>query len=640
MSDTHISGKRIVLSQPDGGENNVVLSSSKPIDFQVAGSSVFTIDSTGATHNVSQDLTTSELHVDGTADATSATDADASIHTLGGVAVEKAVHIGTTADVTGVLSANDTTDATASTDTSASIYCAGGVAVEKSVNIGTTCTLGGDLELESGANINEVAGGGININISDTNKLVINPTAINAHVPLYEVDATDATSSTDTSASFHTNGGISCEKTLYANVVNSEDTTDCTSNSTGALITAGGIGCAKNLWCHTARMDGGTANYRAVITMDGTGVAKMGFDNAGSVTDIFDYGTSRVKFQLTGDSSSTTTGSVQLLGGMGIVKNLYVGGTPYSNQTSFTLISDQTLKENISNHVAQESVDRFKQLQFKRYNYTQEFCDEHKMDYNEHVSNPHLGVMAQDVEAVYSGSRSAVSEIKSDPDDDEPSFMDGKKAVDYGVIDSDMRVCVQELLKKADDVDCDSMHCSGNAEVEGDLLVEGVFSNPSDRRVKKNIKPVGKCLDKVMKLKPCSFEYKKKQGKRMGFIAQELAEVMPEIVDKTKCKDIDDFHSVRSIEMMPLLVKAVQELASKPAGKSVKASSCNCDDELAQLKEQNEELCKASEEQRQVIASQDNKINVLNKAMKKLLMRLDKLERNTMNDDASTLIDI
>ena len=143
-----------------------------------------------------------------------------------------------------------------------------------------------------------------------------------------------------------------------------------------------------------------------------------------------------------------------------------------------------------------------------------------------------------------------------------------------------------------------------------------------------------------MKLKPCSFEYKKKAGKRLGFIAQELASVMPELIDVHERGDIKDFHSVRSIEMIPLLVKAVQELAGRKQSGSASASSCNCDEEMQGLREQNEELCKASEEQRQHIASQDQKINVLNKAMKKLLMRLDKVERSTMNDDASTLIDI
>jgi len=641
MSDTHIKGKRIVLGQPDASEANVCLASDKPIDFQVGGTSVFTIDSTGATHNVSQDLTTSELHVDGTADATSATDTDASVHTLGGLAVEKAVHVGTTADVTGVLSANDTTDATASTDTSASIYCAGGVAVEKSVNIGTTCTLGGDLELESGANINEVAGGGININISDTNKLVINPSDVNCHPPLYVLDTTDASSKTDSSASIHCNGGLACEKTLYADVVNSEATTDCTSNSTGALITSGGIGCAKNIWCHTLRADGGSASYRTVIGMDGAGgLAKFSFDNVGSVTEVFDYGTSRVKFLLTGEASSATSGSVQILGGCGISKKLYVNGVPNANQTAFTLISDQTLKENISNHVAQESIDRFKQLQFKRYNYNEDVCNHNGWDYADHVNNKHLGLIAQDVEAIYTGDRNCVNVISSDPDDEAPSHLDGKKNLDFGVIDSDMRVCVQELLNKADDVDCNSLQCSGDADVAGDLNVDGVFSNPSDKRSKKNIKPVDKSLDKVMKLKPCSFEYKKKAGKRLGFIAQELASVMPELIDVHERGDIKDFHSVRSIEMIPLLVKAVQELAVRKQSGSASASACNCDEEMQGLREQNEELCKASEEQRQHIASQDQKINVLNKAMKKLLMRLDKVERSTMNDDASTLIDI
>ena len=68
----------------------------------------------------------------------------------------------------------------------------------------------------------------------------------------------------------------------------------------------------------------------------------------------------------------------------------------------------------------------------------------------------------------------------------------------------------------------------------------GVWVNNSDERLKKNIQPLGNYLEKLTQLRPVTFEWKyakklnAKEGKHIGFIAQEVEKVFPYWVDTDK----------------------------------------------------------------------------------------------------------
>lgn len=81
----------------------------------------------------------------------------------------------------------------------------------------------------------------------------------------------------------------------------------------------------------------------------------------------------------------------------------------------------------------------------------------------------------------------------------------------------------------------------------------------SDRRMKKNIRNIGYGLKEVKKMRPVSFEWKNEKQKRFGFIAQEMIDVMPEIVGGSKKTS----YSLSPIEIIPVLVKAIQELSTE-----------------------------------------------------------------------------
>lgn len=84
------------------------------------------------------------------------------------------------------------------------------------------------------------------------------------------------------------------------------------------------------------------------------------------------------------------------------------------------------------------------------------------------------------------------------------------------------------------------------------------FYYSSDRSLKENIRPLTGALDKVLKLAGVSFTWKKdaeNPEEQIGFIAQDLEEVVPELV-----LDVEEgLKSVDYARLTPLLVEAIKE---------------------------------------------------------------------------------
>ena len=108
--------------------------------------------------------------------------------------------------------------------------------------------------------------------------------------------------------------------------------------------------------------------------------------------------------------------------------------------------------------------------------------------------------------------------------------------------------------------------------VVGDVIAYG---SPSDIRLKENIKPIESALDKVSKLQGVTFDWKKSDSildikKDIGFIAQDVQEVIPELVRENK----DGMLSMRHQGIAPILLEAIKEL--KDEIEELKLSKCNC----------------------------------------------------------------
>jgi hypothetical protein len=100
----------------------------------------------------------------------------------------------------------------------------------------------------------------------------------------------------------------------------------------------------------------------------------------------------------------------------------------------------------------------------------------------------------------------------------------------------------------------------GTMTVSGDMVAYG---SPSDINLKENIKPLEGALEKVMKLQGVSFTWKEDTDTNkvtgikddIGFIAQEVQEVVPDLVRKND----NGLLSLRDKGITALLVEAIKE---------------------------------------------------------------------------------
>jgi hypothetical protein len=117
----------------------------------------------------------------------------------------------------------------------------------------------------------------------------------------------------------------------------------------------------------------------------------------------------------------------------------------------------------------------------------------------------------------------------------------------------------------------------------GDVNVTGTFSNPSDEKLKKDVRGLEKATERIMDLHPVSYQYRKRDfpqmkladGPQLGFIAQEVEGVFPELVSDNKHPEIPkawdedgnatdyyptlDYKGINYLGLIPVLTKATQE---------------------------------------------------------------------------------
>ena len=116
------------------------------------------------------------------------------------------------------------------------------------------------------------------------------------------------------------------------------------------------------------------------------------------------------------------------------------------------------------------------------------------------------------------------------------------------------------------------LHVVGNVKIEGvgsgpfssslNLTPNGVLTtSTSDRRLKENIVDITTASEKVMSLRGVYFNWKSDTTKerRLGVIAQEVEEVVPELVFTNS---VDGYLGVRYEEIVPLLIEAFKEQQS------------------------------------------------------------------------------
>jgi len=115
--------------------------------------------------------------------------------------------------------------------------------------------------------------------------------------------------------------------------------------------------------------------------------------------------------------------------------------------------------------------------------------------------------------------------------------------------------------RSANNVKMALVNSTGTLTVVGDIVA---FGNPSDKRLKENIKPIKNPLGKIKKLKGVTFDWKKSESilnikEDYGFIAQDVKKIVPELVRKNE----NELLSMRHQGVIPILVEAIKELEAR-----------------------------------------------------------------------------
>jgi hypothetical protein len=103
----------------------------------------------------------------------------------------------------------------------------------------------------------------------------------------------------------------------------------------------------------------------------------------------------------------------------------------------------------------------------------------------------------------------------------------------------------------------------GKVQVSGNLTYTGTLAHTSDVRYKTHVQPLGNALETIENLHGVTYDYKRAAfpkmnfpaGRQVGFIAQEVQSVLPQLVSK----DRDGYLSVDYVQVVPVLVEAIKE---------------------------------------------------------------------------------
>jgi Chaperone of endosialidase/YadA head domain repeat (2 copies) len=127
----------------------------------------------------------------------------------------------------------------------------------------------------------------------------------------------------------------------------------------------------------------------------------------------------------------------------------------------------------------------------------------------------------------------------------------------------------------------------------GNLWIAGDYDSPSDIRLKENIVNMENILPKVLKINSVYYEFKNQKvhpaGRHIGFIAQEIEPLFPELVSK----DSQGFLSLKYSNMTVVLLQAIKEQQNTIEAQNEKQKGL--EDEVKLLNEKLDKILKQLE---------------------------------------------
>ena len=154
------------------------------------------------------------------------------------------------------------------------------------------------------------------------------------------------------------------------------------------------------------------------------------------------------------------------------------------------------------------------------------------------------------------------------------------------------------FIERAGNVGIGTTSPSYKLHVNGSVAGVGAYNNISDVRYKKNIGTISDATEKVRKIRGVQFDWRKDEfseqnfdeGRQIGFIAQEVKDILPEVVSQ----DDKGYYSVAYSHIVPVLVEAIKEQQ----------------EEIELLKSQTDRLITSLQKLEKLLAAQENAVKV------------------------------
>lgn len=102
--------------------------------------------------------------------------------------------------------------------------------------------------------------------------------------------------------------------------------------------------------------------------------------------------------------------------------------------------------------------------------------------------------------------------------------------------------------------------------VYNNLIVGGNIVNPSDNNLKTNLEPISlNIANQLMNVVPKQYTFKKDMDSKLhyGFIAQEMEEIVPALVEDIETPIDGKIKSINYVEIIPLLLLKIKDLQTQ-----------------------------------------------------------------------------
>jgi hypothetical protein len=123
-----------------------------------------------------------------------------------------------------------------------------------------------------------------------------------------------------------------------------------------------------------------------------------------------------------------------------------------------------------------------------------------------------------------------------------PTFANNSGVTNVGIATSGSTSVV--YIPSSGNLGIGTTNATSKLTVSGDLLVTGIitatdFNSASDIKLKENIQRIDNPIDKIIKIDGVRFDWKSDNKPSMGVIAQNIEEVLPELVNGEESKTVN-----------------------------------------------------------------------------------------------------